>query len=90
MALVAPRVIVVVAVSRLALERLSQELRAREADIPGETGVARVEKEVAVAEARRRHALRTSLTRYAGKVGLLGQVLVILFLVVQVLDGTRF
>lgn len=61
--------LVLVVVSRLALERQSQELRIRQAEIPGETGLARVEKEVAVVEARRRHALRNSLTHYAGKVG---------------------
>lgn len=54
---------------RLALERRAEELLAKEAEIPGEVGLAQDEKEAAVAEARRRRALPNSLTRYAGKVG---------------------
>ena len=54
--------------ARLALERKLEELLTREAEIPGEVGMAQDEKDAAIREARRRRALRNSLTRYSGKV----------------------
>lgn len=53
---------------RLALERRLRELVAQEADAAVELCTAQGEKEAVIAEARRRRALRNSLTRYAGKV----------------------
>lgn len=50
------------------MERKLEELLARQAVIPGEVGMAQDEKDAAIGEARRRRALRSSLTRYSGKV----------------------
>ncbi|CAM9632001.1 unnamed protein product [Scytosiphon promiscuus] len=52
---------------RLALKRQLEELLARESVLPEEATLAQEEKDVAIKEARRRGALRDSLTRYAGK-----------------------
>lgn len=55
--------------SRIALERTLEELLAKDMEIPTKAGFAQDEKDAALKEARRRHALRNSLTRYGGKVG---------------------
>lgn len=54
--------------SRIALERSLEELLAKDMEIPTKAGFAQDEKDAALKEARRRHALRNSLTRYGGKV----------------------